>query len=663
MKGNIDELFELTEQAKKASLPKFSEKIQSSKGLNKTIRNTMFKLTSWIIEPVMAYFNKQIEVNTQFFEHIKDLEKTVTEQNVKMEAYKFELSNTITSHKAEFDFFKNRALSDYNQWIVQNEPTEYDVKCQKGHRFAENPTISLVLTIKDSQAECAEELLHSIIMQSYKNWKLYIITDSRAKETMISEKHCADERVIFCNNDNSKSNEALLEFTLSKTQGDYVCFLNAYDTLAPFTLYEIVKTVNENPSVELIYGDEDSVNDSKRYDPVYKPDLAPDTLRSTNYIGHFYAIKFNRLGQVKESMEYTGDLHYEILLHTLEQGGEFYHKRMIFNHLRAYDEVQQNNQNSSSDYLAKKGISESVLKEHITRTLGLTATVKYVNIDDIYRVDYEVIGNPKVSLLIPNKDHLELLKPCVESIQKLTTFDNYEIIVIENNSKDEETFVYYKELEKESNIRIIKYPEERFNYQKIINFGVRSSTAEFIVQLNNDIEIITPNWLELLIGFAQRKEIGAVGVKLYYPDMSIQHAGGILTGDSSISDHIFRFMPKYAQSYKNRDKLIQNVSWVTGACVMCRREIYEEIGFMTEDYEKSFGDLDFCMKIKSSGKAIIYNPFVEMFHYEGKTRGKGDTPQEVAEFIEEREIFNNRWKDVLCNGDTYNLPGMDKIVL
>jgi GT2 family glycosyltransferase len=296
--------------------------------------------------------------------------------------------------------------------------------------------------------------------------------------------------------------------------------------------------------------------------------------------------------------------------------------------------------------------------ELIKRVYRKVKTAKHKGIDNVYQADYELIGSPKVSIIIPNKDHLELLKPCVESILKKTTYSNYEIVIVENNSVKEETFEYYNQQEDFNKVRIIYYPGKGFNYHKIINYGVRSCSSEYIVQLNNDIKLITPNWLELMLGLAQRGDVGAVGAKLYFPDKRVQHAGGVLTPNEWLCcSHIFTHAPqgtvKGVQDISECERLVRKVTWVTGACLLSSKEIYEQVGCMDEDFEVVFGDVDFCMKIRAIGKYILYHPLVEMIHDECSTRGFVETTEDQAVFTKDRELFIKKWQKELTSGDPY----------
>ena len=240
----------------------------------------------------------------------------------------------------------------------------------------------------------------------------------------------------------------------------------------------------------------------------------------------------------------------------------------------------------------------------------------------------------------------------MKSILDLTTYKNYEIVIVENNSETEEIKEYYKELEKNKKIKVVNYPEKGFNYSKIINYGVKNSDGEFIVQLNNDTELETPDWLEDMLGFCSREDVGAVGVKLFYPDNTIQHAG-IVFGVDRVATHLFRGLPRHVPGYFARESSIQDFSAVTAACMMSKRSVYEEVGYMDENMPVAFNDLDFCLKIRETGKLIVYDPFVTLIHYESKTRGYEDTPEKVARFEAEIEKFQKKWKKIYEEGDPY----------
>jgi GT2 family glycosyltransferase len=280
---------------------------------------------------------------------------------------------------------------------------------------------------------------------------------------------------------------------------------------------------------------------------------------------------------------------------------------------------------------------------------------KWVRINEpsgIYNTVCDVIDNPSVSIIIPNKDQISLLKQCLESVLKLTTYANYELVIIENNSEDAETFAYYEQLEKNPKIRVLRYLEKGFNYSKIINFGVNNCSSDYIVQLNNDTKLITPNWLELMLGFAQRPDVGAVGVTQYMPDSKIRQAGHILCENGAIA-YISKWEPHDKTGADFHNDRIQNVSAVSGFCVMTRKELYERVGYMDENLAQEYNDIDFCMKLRAMGLLIVYNPLVEFIHYESKTRGRPDTPEKRARYNREVAYFKSKWKKELKAGDPY----------
>lgn len=445
----------------------------------------------------------------------------------------------------------------------------------------------------------------------------------------------------------SNSNEALKLAT-----GDYIALLDHDDLLPSFALYEIVKTINENKDVEFIYTDEDkcAVKD-ERYDPHFKPDFAIDTLRSTNYICHFSIFKkelMDKLGGFRK--EFDGAQDYDLILRMSETTDKIVHIPKILYHWRVHpNSTAAVNAGEAKPYAFEAG--KRAIEAHLER-VGLKAKVEHGFSLGIYRVIYEFEGNPKISIIIPNMDHIEELKVCIDSVINKTTYKNYEIIIVENNSKKDETFEYYKELEKNEKIKIVYYPENKFNYSKIINFGVKASTGEYILQLNNDTELLTPNWFEELLGYAQRKDVGAVGVKLYYPDYTIQHAG-VIIGIGGVGGHILKNLPKDQIAYFARNTFAQNLSAVTAACIFSRKEIYEEVSYMDEGFEVAFNDLDFCLKIREKGYLIVIDPYVELLHYESKSRGYEDTPEKVKRFQGEIQRFQSKWNDILENGDPY----------
>lgn len=541
----------------------------------------------------------------------------------------------------------------YRLWIGQNEPTEEELSKQREMEFAVKPKISIVVPMYNTPIKFFEELVDSLIQQTYSNWELCLADGSPEKNLELERVCQKDIRIKYEFLNANKGISGNTNEALKMATGDFIALLDHDDLLPEFCLYEIVKCINENPEVEFIYTDEDKIVGKKenRRDPYFKPDFSIDTLRANNYITHLSVLKkelMDKLGGFRE--EYNGAQDFDIILRASENTNHIVHIPKILYHWR----VHPNSTAMVSDakpYAYEAGAK--AIEDHLARQ-GLQAKVTQGgDIPGIYQVEYEVKGSPKVSILIPNKDAIQLLKACIDSIVKLTTYENYEIVIIENNSEEEETFEYYEIIQKMPQVKVITYPEKGFNYSKIINFGVKNSDAEFVLQLNNDTEILTPNWLEKFIGFAQREDVGAVGARLYYEDKSIQHAG-IVVGICGLAANMLPELPEGVHAYFGKDCLIQNMSAVTGACLFARRSIYEEVGYMDEEnFEVAFNDVDFCLKIREKGYKIIYNPYIELMHYESKSRGYENTPEKKARFERESNNFKEKWKNVIEKGDPY----------
>lgn len=542
----------------------------------------------------------------------------------------------------------------YKIWIENNEPTFEEIEEQKKEKFKIEPKISLVVPMYNTPIKYFKELVESLINQTYGNWELCLADGSVEKNEQLQEIINKDNRIKYKFLNENKGISANTNSAIQIATGDYIALLDHDDLIPVFCLYELVKTINKNPEVEFIYTDEDKItgDDNKRYDPHFKPDFSIDTLRSNNYITHLAVFKkelMNKLEGFRD--EYNGAQDFDIILRMAENTNKIVHIPKILYHWRVHQDSTAMI-SAAKPYAYEAG--KRAVEDHLKRQ-NLKAKVTHGgDMHGVYQVEYEVEGNPKVSILIPNKDSVKLLKNCINSILNLTTYQNYEIIVIENNSEKKETFKYYKQLEKIEKVKIINYPEKGFNYSKIINYGVKNCDGEFTVQLNSDTKLLTPNWLEKFIGFAQRKDIGAVGARLYYKDKSIQHAG-ISIGICGLAANLFVNTPKGVHAYLGRECTTRNVSAVTGACLFSRKSVYEEVEYMDEEkFAVAFNDVDFCLKLREKGYLIVYNPYIEFMHYESKTRGYEVTPEKKARFEKESNNFKNKWKEQLKETDPYS---------
>ena len=545
--------------------------------------------------------------------------------------------------------------NSYQKLIDAIEPTPEEIEMQRKHKFNYEPKISILVPMYKTPYKFFEELVDCLINQTYTNWELCLADGSPEEDMELKPIINKDSRIKYKYLNENKGIAGNTNECIKLATGDFIALFDHDDLLPVFSLYEVVKAINENPDVEFIYTDEDKITtlDKPRFNPHFKPDFSLDFLRANNYICHFSVFKkelMQKLGG--ERSKYDGAQDFDIILRVAENTNKIVHIPKVLYHWRVHPNSTAQAETAAKPYAFEAGIP--AIQDHLER-VGLKGKVTHGASLGTYRIQYEVIGNPKVSIIIPNKDGKQYLEPCVNSILEQTTYNNYEIVIVENNSEKEETFEYYKKLEKNEKIKVITYPEKGFNYSKIINYGVHNCTGEYIVQLNSDTKITTPDWLEDMLGFAQREDVGAVGVKLFYPDNTIQHAG-IVLGVDTVAAHLFRGLPKHMHGYFARESTIQDFSAVTAACMMAKKSTYEEVGYMDESLAVAFNDLDFCLKIRQTGKLIVYDPFVEVIHYESKIRGYEDTPEKKERFQKEIDKFLNKWKEFYQKGDPYYNP-------
>lgn len=534
----------------------------------------------------------------------------------------------------------------YQEWIKNNEPTTAELEEEKNVKFNINPKFSIVVPMYNTDLLYFKQLVDCILSQTYENWELCLADGSKKLNPEIEKIIGDDIRIKYKFLDQNKGISGNSNEALKMATGDYIMLVDHDDLIPINCLYELTKAINENKDVEFIYTDEDKIegDTNRRYDPHFKPDFAIDTLRSNNYITHLAVFKKELMEKLEGfRSKYDGAQDFDIIIRAIENTDKIVHIPKILYHWRVHPQSTAMLADAKP-YAYEAGIK--VIKDHLERQ-NLKATVTHGgDIKGVYEVEYEVNDNPSVSIIIPNKDNIKLLKRCINSILEKTTYHNYEIVVVENNSTKKSTSKYYKKLKENKKIRIIKYRQKGFNYSKIINYAVKECKTDFILQLNNDTKILTPNWLEKLIGFATREEIGAVGARLYYKDKSIQHAG-IGLGILGLAANLFTETPKNMHAYYARECTTRNVSAVTGACLFARREIYEQVGYMDENLAVAFNDVDFCLKIRKAGYLIVYNPYVELMHYESKTRGYENTKAKKERFEKECNYFKEKWKEEL----------------
>jgi GT2 family glycosyltransferase len=549
----------------------------------------------------------------------------------------------------------------YLKWIRQNESEVFtpEMRGNEAECFRIQPKISIITPVWNVQGIWLCRMLESVIHQTYTNWELCIAEGNSENPEIkkILEDYSGNDsriKIIYLQKNfgiGVNSNEAL-----RLANGDYVILLDHDDELAPHAIHEIVKKINEDPNLDFIYSDKDKIDEHcKRKTPFFKPDWSPDLFLSINYVCHLTAIRkriIDDIGGFRDS--YDGAQDYDLFLRVFEkiEPKKIAHIPKILYHWRAHT-------GSTAGSLTAKPYAVQAGKKAISDALkrrGIDGKVLDGLFYGSYRVKYRILDNPKISIIIPSRDHVLTLKNCIESIQNKTSYENYEIVIIDNLSIEPETYSYYQILKKDPKIRILNY-KKPFNYSAINNYGISLVESEIIVLLNNDTEVIAKDWLTAMLEHAQRSDVGAVGAKLLYPDGTVQHAGVIL-GIKDRAAHSHRGYPANERGYYGRLQLIGNFSAVTGACMMLRKEVFNEIGGFDETLSVALNDVDLCLKIRDKGYLIVYTPYSELYHFESLTRGYEDNPEKKARVKEEIARIQNKWGKIFNKADPYYNPNL-----
>lgn len=442
------------------------------------------------------------------------------------------------------------------------------------------------------------------------------------------------------------------------SSGNYIALFDHDDVLHPSVLYEYMKVICEK-GADYIYCDEATFKGNSTIDDMitlhFKPDYAPDNLCANNYICHFSAFARRLLdGTELFRTEFDGSQDHDMILRLTARAKCVVHVPKLLYYWRSHaGSVASDISAKSYAIEAAKGAVAAHLTAQGFKNFEITSTKAF---ETIFQIKYEILGNPKISIVIANKDHAEDLTRCISSILERSTYDNYEIIIVENNSVSEEIFSYYKKIQENPAIRVITY-EGEFNYSKINNLGVSQAAGEYVLLLNNDTSVITPDWLEELLMYAQRKDVGAVGAKLYYEDRTIQHAGVVLgLGAHRTAGHSHYRVDHRNLGYMGRLCYAQNVMAVTGACLMMRKSLYEELGGLDEGFAVALNDVDLCIRAWKAGQVNVFTPFAELYHYESASRGTDLSGANAERYEKESALFRERWKELLAQGDPYYNP-------
>lgn len=554
---------------------------------------------------------------------------------------------------------------NYAKWRKKNITPPKDLERQRKEQHTPCPLIYLITPCQEFHPIAGTAA--SVKKQTYGNWKWVLACSADEKEKMQGRLYAdiPKSQVLFVTVDAKDGSQQRIAKAIEEIIGQgqpcpggsagqqadapaWMALLSPSDTLEPDALYHCVKLFGSSPGMDMCYTDEDQISeDGQSYQaPVFKSDFNIDMLRATDYFGHMVLLRMDiaaRLGPWNPV--YGADAAYDYYLRAAEAAACIGHLPRVVYHVKEAARKERHG-----------GVP--ILNEHYKR-MGIPATAGLSGTPGIYHTVYHWEGTPMVSINIPNKDHIDDLDTCVQSVLAKCKYPNYEIVIIENNSTQESTFAYYKKLqEQDERVRVI-YWEDAFNYSKITNFGVSKSKGEYILLLNNDTEVISPDFMEEMLGYCMRGDVGICGARLFYFDGTIQHAG-VIVGLGGICGEGFQGFPKENGGYQDRIFCPQDYSAVTAACLMTKKSVFEEVGGMDAEFQVAYNDIDYCLKVRKTGRLVVYNPFAMLHHYEYKSRGTEDTAAKLARYNQEVNLFTTRWADIISAGDPYYNPNLTR---
>lgn len=540
----------------------------------------------------------------------------------------------------------------YNEWFSCHKPNHEELILQKSCVFSRAITFSIIVPLYKTPVKYFRAMMDSVLRQTYASFELVLVNaspDDRSLRDAIAS-YLGDERVKVVN---LSGNTGIAGNTLAgieASQGEFLAFLDHDDVLESHALFEYALAIENDPEIGLLYCDEDKLQEGVFVNPFFKPDFNLDLLRSWNYVCHFLAVRRDILlasDPINSSVDGAQD--YDMVLKAVEKGAKIHHVDKILYHWRI-------SEGSTAGDAEQKAYADSAgllaLEGHLSR-LGIEAVARKTDHPGMYRVEYGV-GNdhPMVSIIIPNKDHADLLDTCVQSLMEKTTYDNYEIIIVENNSTDERTFLYYENLQRQCDRVRVETWSGDFNFSAIVNYGVSLASGEYCLLLNNDTKVIEPRSLEIMLGTCMRDDVGAVGARLYFPDDTVQHAGVAIYGAGPV--HVNRSLPKSNAGVFRSVLTTQDFSAVTGACLMTEKRLYLESGGLDEELAVAYSDIDYCLRLREEGYLVVYAADAELYHFESASRGD-DTidPVKKERFWAEAALFRRKWSEYYVKGDPY----------
>ncbi|HVW99097.1 MAG TPA: glycosyltransferase [Candidatus Babeliaceae bacterium] len=550
---------------------------------------------------------------------------------------------------------------DYTSWIKQVETAQYsDSKVEMLQQsLQQRPTISVIMATYNTQEAFLRRAIESVQEQSYPNWELCIADDASPDSQVrrvLDQYAQSDSRIKTIFRHQNGHISAASNSALALATGDFVALMDHDDELSKHALLFMAGAINRSPSVQILYSDEDKINEQgTRSHPHFKPDWNPDLLFSQNYVSHLGVYRrelLNRIDGFRVGVEGSQD--HDLLLRCLPyvQAEAILHIPKVLYHWRVIEGSTALSPEEKS-YTTQAGIK--ALQDFFHAQDKTDVKIEAGMLPNTYRVHHPIPDpEPMISLLIPTRDMVSVLRQCIQSILEKTTYRNYEIIIIDNNSVEATTLNYFDWIQsRHQHVRVLPY-HHPFNFSAINNYGVKNTNGEIVGLINNDTKVITPEWLSEMVSHALRPEIGCVGAKLYYDDETIQHAG-VIVGLGGVAGHSHKYFDRDSPGYFGRLKIVQNLSAVTAACLVVRKSIYEEVGGLEEhNLHVAFNDVDFCLKVREAGYRNLWTPYAELYHLESKSRGIENTPEKQARFNGEMEYMKTKWGKILKQDPSYS---------
>ncbi len=558
-----------------------------------------------------------------------------------------------------------KAIADtdlcYDNWYHMHRPDAKELQRQREETFDRNIKFSIVIPLYKTPEKFLRELVRSFQAQTYPNWELVLSDgsgDPSPIDGILREIEQQEKRVKVVRNHRQLYISDNTNAAIEAATGDYICFCDHDDLVTPDALYQNAEVLKYHPDVDVLYSDEDKITDDGIYiEPHFKPDFNESLLCAQNYICHFFVVRREILDKAGLlNGEYDGSQDHDFILRCTEQTKNIWHIRKILYHWRL--SMESTAQNPYSKMYAYESGRRAVAAHY--ERLHIPAKVEKEKFLGHFRTYYFWKETPKVSVLIPNKDHSDVLDRCITSLEK-QKYKNFDVIIIENNSTEEATFAYYKTLSKrlDGRIKVVTYKGD-FNYSAINNFGETYADGEYLLLLNNDTEMIYDTCMQELLYPCMRDDVGAVGARLYFPNDTIQHAG-VVIGFGGVAGHKFVGLSRKDHGYMYRAVVTQDVSAVTAACMMVKKRVFDEVGGFYEGLAVAYNDVDLCLRIGKDGYRIVYNPYAELYHYESASRGHDtEDPKKMERLQKEADIFSERWKDILTKGDPLYNPNFTR---